>query len=105
MWPRQGRREGSLPGVTCHRCCSPPRCPEAHPPESKAGPTVSRPAEQELLTDDEVAALLDHGGAALLGWARRVRLEQDALDRLLSGEPEPSSVLPFGRRSSAVGSR
>jgi hypothetical protein len=59
-------------------------------------------AGNSLLTDDEIAAILEHGGGALLGWARRVRLEQDALDRLLSGEPEPSRVLPFGRRSSAA---
>lgn len=59
---------------------------------------------RELLTDDEVAALVEHGGRELLGWARRVRLEQAALDRLLRGEVEPSNVLPFSRRSSAVGS-
>ena len=58
-------------------------------------------AEREVLTDEE-REQLSHYGAALLGWARRVRLEQEALDRLLSGDPEPSKVLPFGRRSSAV---
>lgn len=62
-------------------------------------------AERALLTDEEIEALLEHGDAALLGWARRVRLEQEALDRLLSGEPASSRVLPFGRRSSAVGTR
>jgi hypothetical protein len=59
-------------------------------------------AARDILTDDVVAAILEHGGAALLGWARRIRQEQQALDRLLSGDPEPSNVLPFGRRSSAA---
>lgn len=61
-----------------------------------------RPGRRELLTDAEKARLAEHGGLALLGWARRVRLEQQALDALLGGDPEPSCVLPFGRRSSAA---
>jgi hypothetical protein len=69
----------------------------AAPVQNKGLSTV-----RELLTDDERERLAEHGGLALLGWARRVRLEAAALEALLGGDPEPSSVLPFGRRSSAA---
>lgn len=59
---------------------------------------------RDVLTADEKALLLDCGGPGVVSWARRVRREQAELDRLLkeAAEPEPSNVLPFGRRSSAA---
>lgn len=69
----------------------------AAPPQNRAISGV-----REMLTDDERERLAQHGGPAMLGWARRVRIESEALDALLSGDPEPSNVLPFGRRSSAA---
>lgn len=61
---------------------------------------IVRPSE--ILTAEEKAILLRRAGVGSIAWARRVRLEAEALDVLLTCEPEPSNVVPFGRRSSAA---
>ena len=64
-------------------------------------PTIAIP--RCILTADEKRTLLERGGVGYIAWARRVRLEVEALDALLTGDPAPSNVDPFGRRSSAAG--